>query len=137
MINVISLPKKMFVTGVLLNIFVRSPSITAFISYIQYIDRPCVFCLMITGRIVIISIAVYNYCEIMFISLFYCLYAHLLKPPKQQHCAGITQPQQTFRRNYTTHALYFCKASLTTHGQSRFMPMTTVAISIVFLRFSS
>ncbi len=79
----------MFVAGVLLNMFIRSPSITALISYIQYIDRQCVFCLMMTGRIVIISIAV-HICEIMFISLFYCLYVHLLKPPKQQHIRAYT-----------------------------------------------
>ncbi len=52
-------------------------------------------------------------------------------------CAGLTQPQRTFRRNYTTHALYFCKASLTARGQSRFMSTTTVVISIVFFHFSS
>ncbi len=39
MINVISLPKKAFVASVLLKVFVRSPSITALISYIQYIDK--------------------------------------------------------------------------------------------------
>ncbi len=64
------------------------------------------------------------------------LLLHRVEEIIEMYCAGLTQPQRTFRRNYTTHALYFCKASLTARGQSRFMPMTTVVISIVFFHFS-
>ncbi len=47
---------------------------------------------------------------------------------------GLAEPPRTLERifNFSTHALYFCKALLTVRGQMRSMPMPTVVISIVF-----
>ena len=52
-------------------------------------------------------------------------------------CAGLMEPQRTFRRNYSMHVFYFCKALLNARSQSRFMPMPTIVIGIVFFHFSS